>query len=165
MGTYMRKLFALLLLLAANTAFASVHIVDGPAPEAGGPVIRPIDATGALSLPAKEDTAGSSAPDQWDIDPATTRTYKDALTAWAKKAGWDLVWDLPKPYWVGTRGQYTGDFIFVFSSAASALGRATSPVDVTFYKGSRVVLIAPLQFSANSQQPTVQPVIHKGNKK
>lgn len=138
----MKPYLCLLLIAMTTPSFAGVVIVDEDRTPANTPTIRP---TFMSTTDKTEQTeAGSQEPIIWEINPEKTKTYKEALTRWATTANWELIWNLPKPYQVANRAQFSGSFIDVFSSATEALGRAIGPIDVHIYKGSRVITIEPL---------------------
>lgn len=151
--------------LACASAQAGVVVVNDLTPD-GKPIIRPMNTLGDV---VNADLGESEIPQVWAIDPRVTPTYEAALRAWADRAHWFLVWNLPQPYRVANPGRYPpGTFIDVFSLAANALGAAVGPVDVVFYEGSRVVTIAPLLETVvpTSVEPkkNVRPIISKKRK-
>ena len=64
------------------------------------------------------------------------------LSEWAQKAGWNVVWNLPKDYVVPAQKIYSGDFKAVTSEVINTLAENGLVIRVKFYDGNKTAVIS-----------------------
>lgn len=93
------------------------------------------EAAGADESAVENDDAG-----RWALDPAAHRTLRGVLEAWARHAGWTLVWTAGRDYALGAPAVFEGSFL----EAADLLlsGPATRhALDVRAYPANRHLVV------------------------
>ena len=102
---------------------------------------RPPD--GAATEPWSGGTPGeedSGDPERWNVDPATHRTLRGVLEAWARRAGWTLVWTAGRDYGLGAGAVFEGSFLEVADLLLS--GPATrQALDARAYPANRHLVV------------------------
>lgn len=96
---------------------------------------------------AKKTTGQSTGLEQtaspvtnWEIL-RSDRTLKMAISRWAAKAGWQLIWELKADYEVEVNTTITGTFEDAMAAVVNSMENSEAPMKVIFYKSNKVVRI------------------------
>ncbi len=73
------------------------------------------------------------------------QTLRSVLENWAKKEGWDVVWNTSREYPIQASAVFKGRFVDVSSALVRNFGRANPVPYARFYKGNRVLVIQTLE--------------------
>ena len=95
--------------------------------------------------PASAASAGEGAApsqDPWRIL-RDDRTVLVALSRWAAREGWQVVWELPVDYPVVAEASLSGSFEDAVEALVLALQSVSAPPRVVFYAGNRIVRVLP----------------------
>lgn len=97
-----------------------------------------------LPPPIPKEEATAVAPPapvaEWELTPSD-KTLNTALSRWATKAGWQLVWEFPHDYEIDVRSTVPGTFEEAIEAVAKSIDTAEAPMRVIFYKGNKVLRI------------------------
>jgi hypothetical protein len=123
-------------------------LAGGATPQCAVTEVRPAHATTAAPLfaesqPAslKDPTPPTAAPPppatpspSWDLSLKDV-TLAEAMTRWARTAGWRVLWDLDKHILIDSPDVYRGSFEQVVTAVLSSPGLANGPypLEVCFY--------------------------------
>ncbi len=77
--------------------------------------------------------------DQWAVTQG--ETLRIVLEDWAKKAGWDVVWNTTREYPIQASAMFNGRFMDVASALVRNFSRAQPAPYAKFYKGNKVIVI------------------------
>lgn len=95
---------------------------------------------GAEAAGEDESAVENDGDGRWALDPAAHRTLRGVLEAWARHAGWTLVWSAGRDYALGAPAVFEGSFL----EAADLLlsGPATRhALDVRAYPANRHLVV------------------------
>nr|WP_254367121.1 toxin co-regulated pilus biosynthesis Q family protein [Paraburkholderia sp. NMBU_R16] len=111
--------------IAAKTAIT-------PAPNAS---------TTPIITQATHSTLAPQASD-WTLR-ASDGSVRNALSRWAKEAGWQFVWDVPTDFGIDATATIHGTLEEALHQVVDALSNAQVPIRVVMYRSNRVLRIIP----------------------
>lgn len=92
-------------------------------------------------VPMSTEVVAAAAPvEEWELDPSD-KTVNAALSRWATKAGWQLLWEFPHDYEIDARSTVPGTFEDAVEAVARSIDSAEAPMLAIFYKGNKVLRI------------------------
>ena len=80
----------------------------------------------------------------WKIEKGTN--LYNVLSDWTFKAGWTLVWNSKLNYNIVTSASFSGDFVSVVKQLFLSTGMKHANLNIKFYKGNKVLLVASDSF-------------------
>lgn len=69
-------------------------------------------------------------------------TLRNALGAWAERAGWKIVWNSEFDYPITADASFGGDFVEAATALSHAMSSARPALNFDFYKGNRTLVVA-----------------------
>ncbi|WP_167375994.1 toxin co-regulated pilus biosynthesis Q family protein [Pseudomonas coleopterorum] len=134
---------------ADKPSVAAQVVADALKPSSSAKVLTPATAVPQKNVPpapvpavvfAKVTPAPKPAPEKWMLNTSDV-TLRRALSKWAAKAGWQLVWDASVDVPINVTATFEGDF----RSAVKRLFQSLSAADVNLtgmlYAGNRVLRV------------------------
>lgn len=137
-----RKLFlffVVTMLTSITPVYASeyLEIIDDKYVDSGIVESKFLETTDVVKAPIP-GAAVTDSSITWVLHKGSTRLQ---LREWAKKGGYQLVWNATRDYQIDAGAEFTGDFLAVFSSVINSLRETGTPIKAQIYGGNKVIVI------------------------
>lgn len=138
---------AIALSVASLGLISSAQAAQGDAPMVlADPMVRPLPAV-ASQPSVREFGPGAGAVVQ--AAPGASPVFavyagdslKGTVESWAAKMGWDVSWEVPNDYVVGSSAQFSGNLDEVMNALAGALGGEVASLRFEMYQGNQVIRV------------------------
>lgn len=126
-----------------ETAARPPEVVKAPVQDASAKLIQKVEvpkAEAVKSVPAPVLVPAPKPAPTWTL--TAGRTVGKELQGWGEKAGWKVIWNLPKDWAVPATTTFPGDFKTAASSVIKNLSANGAIISAKFFDGNNTVVVA-----------------------